>query len=339
MTSPIIVKNGRVRVLDQRLLPHKIKYMEINSADDGFDAIAKMIVRGAPLIGIVAFYSLALEAGKPGSTEKSLLKKAGKVNSARPTAVNLNEAVRQFAALLEKHGPEKSFAALAMKKAAEFHRKEVKASELIGRHGAKLIRKNSAIMTYCNAGALAAPDLGTALSVIFEAHRQGKVKRVYTCETRPYLQGMRLTAFELEAAGIPFRIISDNTAGFLMKKGMVDAVVVGADRIAANGDIANKVGTFTLAVLAKHHGIPFYVAAPATTIDMSLRDGSKIPIEERSDSELLKIAGRLFAPKKAKGLYYGFDVTDAELITAIITEKGVISPVNRVNMKRILKEG
>lgn len=339
MTSPIVVKNGRVHVLDQRLLPHKIKYIEISSADDGFEAIARMIVRGAPLIGIVAFYSLALEAGKPGSMDKSLLKKAGKVNSARPTAVNLNEAVMQFAALLEKHGHEKEFAALAMKKATEFHRKEVKASELIGKHGAKLIRKNSAIMTYCNAGALAAPDLGTALSVIFEAHRQGKVMRVYTCETRPYLQGMRLTAFELEAAGVPFRIISDNTAGFLMKKGMVDAVVVGADRIAANGDTANKVGTFTLAVLAKHHGIPFYVAAPATTVDMSLNDGSKIPIEERNDGELLKIAGRLFAPKKAKGLYYGFDVTDAELITAIITEKGVISPVTRNNMKRILKEG
>ncbi len=339
MTSPIIVKNGKALVLDQRLLPHKIKYLEINSADDGFDAIAKMIVRGAPLIGIAAFYSLALEAGRPGSREQSLFRKAGKVNSARPTAVNLNEAVRQFTQLLEKHGREKGFAALAMKKAAEFHKKEVKASEMIGRHGAKLIRKNSSIMTYCNAGALAAPDLGTALSVIFEAHRQGKVKRVYTCETRPYLQGMRLTAFELEAAGVPFRIISDNTAGFLMKKGMIDAVVVGADRIAANGDTANKVGTFTLAVLAKHHGIPFFVAAPATTIDMSLRDGSKIPIEERSDSELLKIAGRLFAPKKAKGLYYGFDVTDAELITAVITEKGVVSPVNRANMKRMLKEG
>lgn len=339
MTSPIVVKNGRVLVLDQRLLPHKIKYIEISSADEGFEAIAGMIVRGAPLIGIVAFYSLALEAGKKDSTERSLLKKAGKVNSARPTAVNLNEAVRQFTQLLEKHGRENGFAVLAMKKAADFHKKEVKASEMIGRHGAKLLKKDSAIMTYCNAGALAAPDLGTALSVIFEAHRQGKVKRVYTCETRPYLQGMRLTAFELEAVGVLFRIISDNTAGFLMKKGMVDAVVVGADRIAANGDTANKVGTFTLAVLAKHHGIPFYVAAPATTVDMSLKDGAKIPIEERSDSELLKIAGRLFAPKKAKGLYYGFDVTDAELITAIITEKGVVSPVNRANMKRILKEG
>ena len=338
MTAPIIVRKGRVLVLDQRLLPHKIKHVRIKNADDGFKAIADMIVRGAPLIGIVAYYSLALEAGKPGSNERSLLKKAGKVNAARPTADNLKEAVRQFTLLLEKHGQDKNFAALAMKKAAEFHRKEVKASELIGRHGAKLIKKGSAIMTYCNAGALAAPDLGTALAVIFEAHRQGKVKRVYTCETRPYLQGMRLTAFELEAAGVPFRIISDNTAGFLMKKGMVDAVVVGADRIAGNGDTANKVGTFTLAVLAKHHGIPFYVAAPLTTIDMSLRDGSEIPIEERSDGELVNIAGKRFAPRKARGLYFGFDVTDADLITAIITEKGVVSPVNRANMKKIAKE-
>jgi len=337
LASPILLKKGKVFVLDQRLLPNEIKYREIGSADDGFDAIARMIVRGAPLIGITAFYALAAEAARPRATADRLFQKAERLNSARPTAVNLNAAVAAFTSILKEHAGERDFGKKAMKAAAEFHQREVGASEAIGRHGAALIKKNSSILTYCNAGALAAPDFGTALSVIFEARRMKKVSRVYTCETRPYLQGMRLTAFELSAAKIPFRVICDNTAGFLMKKGMVDAVVVGADRIALNGDTANKIGTFTLAVLARHHGIPFYVAAPRTTIDSSIRDGSQIPIEERDDSELLKIAGKRVAPRGASGLYYGFDVTDASLITAVITEKGVVTPVNRTGLRKLLE--
>jgi methylthioribose-1-phosphate isomerase len=335
VNEPLFLKNGKLFVLDQRLLPHKIKYIEIRSADEGFEAIKNMIVRGAPLIGITAMYALAVEAQKT-TTPGHLLKKTSKINSARPTAVNLNFAAEEFSALVKKYSDKPDFNKIAMKTAAAFHSREIKASRAIGRNGAKLIKKDSTILTYCNAGALAAPDFGTALAVIFEAFKRGKVKEVFTSETRPYLQGMRLTAFELQNAKIPFRIISDNTAGFLMKKGMIDAIVVGADRIAANGDAANKIGTFALAVLAKYHNIPFYVAAPGTTIDFSIKSGGEIPIEERSDKELLYVGGRRIAPNGARGLYYGFDVTDNALITAIITEKGIASPVNKNTLAGLL---
>jgi methylthioribose-1-phosphate isomerase len=337
LIQPLFLENGILFVLDQRLLPHKVKYIKIISADEGFDAIAKMIVRGAPLIGITAFYALAAEARNTKSKDIAahLLKKAAKVNSARPTAVNLNFAVREFVKLVKIFSAKPGFAKIAAVKAAEFHAREAKATRLMAKNGARLIKEGSAVLTYCNAGALAAPDYGTALGVIFEAHKQGKVREVFTCETRPYLQGMRLTSFELAEAKIPHRIISDNTAGFLMKKGMIDAVVVGADRIAANGDTANKIGTFTLAVLAGHHKIPFYVAAPVTTIDLSIKTGKEIPIEERSDAELLNIGGKRIAPKSSKGLYFGFDVTENNLITAIITEKGVASPVSASALKNL----
>lgn len=337
MIEPLFLKDGKLFVLDQRALPNKTILVGIKCAEDGFNAIRKMIVRGAPLIGITAMYSLALEARQTKKKDIfSHLEKAGeKLKSSRPTAVNLGFAVDHFLDYAKKNFNSPEFHSLALKEAVSFHKTAIRATKLIAENGARLIKKGSGILTYCNAGSLATTGYGTALGVIYEAFKRKKVKEVFVSETRPYFQGMRLTSLELQNAKIPFRIISDNTAGHLMSKGFIDAVVVGADRIASNGDTANKIGTFSAAVLAKYHKIPFFVAAPVSTIDFSLKNGNEIPIEERNDEELLSLFGRRIAPKNAKGLYYAFDVTPAALITAIITEKDAVSPVNAKKLKEV----
>lgn len=334
MTEPLVLKNNRVFVLDQRFLPLRKKYLEIKSADDGFRAIRDMIVRGAPLIGVTAFYALAIEA-KRGT--KPLFKKAVKMASARPTAVNLMFAVKEFEELLLQRGGSPRFGEIALKAAVDFHKREIEATRRISENGEALFSKPSAVMTHCNAGALATTGFGTALGVISFAYKKGKIKEVFACETRPYFQGMRLTAFELKEANIPHKVVCDNTAGFLMKKGLIGAVVVGADRIASNGDTANKIGTFSLAVLCRHHEIPFYVAAPMSTVDFSIKDETGIPIEERDSKELFSLLKRNCSRKSQEALYYAFDITPHGLITAIITDKGVVSPVNASTMKRLLK--
>ena len=300
--EPIRWKGDRLELLDQRLLPDQIVYLECRSAAEVADAIRGMAVRGAPAIGCAAAFGVVL--GKGAAESFAVLA------ASRPTAVNLFWA-------LERMKQAKDLEAEAKAIFAE----DLAANLAIGRHGAALIPQGARILTYCNTGALATSGHGTALGVI----RSSKAKNisVIACETRPYLQGARLTAWECMQEGIPCTLIADNMAGHLMSRGEVDVAIVGADRIAANGDVANKIGTYTVAVLAKRHGIPFYVAAPLSTFDPKIPDGSHIPIEERAAEELTGYRDRRWAPQGVKVRNPGFDVTPAELVTAIITENGV----------------
>ncbi|MCX7830079.1 MAG: S-methyl-5-thioribose-1-phosphate isomerase [Acidobacteria bacterium] len=324
MAEPLLLKGKRVFVLDQRHLPQEKIFIEIKSAQDGFTVIKDMVVRGAPLIGVVAYYALAIEAKKEKNI-RSLLKKADELSKARPTAVNLKFACDLFKKIVKTNWMKSDFDEIVFEKAKEFHRKEVESTVKMAKNGLQFFGKKSRVLTYCNAGSLATTGYGTALGIIKYAYEKGKIKEVFSCETRPYLQGLRITAFELEESKIPYKVICDNAAGHLMKGKMIDAVVVGADRIASNGDTANKIGTYTLAVLAKENKIPFYVAAPMSTIDFSIKNGDEIKIEEREGKEIYDLLDKNIFKKSYKTLYYGFDVTPAKYITAIITDKGVVS--------------
>jgi methylthioribose-1-phosphate isomerase len=295
-------------MLDQRELPGKEVWLELTTADGVVEAIRGMAVRGAPAIGIAGAYGVVL-----AKLRGEDLSAAGhKLANARPTAVNLAWAVEQ--ALASDHP-----LAVAQKIEAD----DLAMNLSIGRHGAELVPPGANVLTVCNTGALATAGHGTALGIIRSAHAQGKGIHVWSCETRPRQQGLKLTAYELMKEGIPFHSIADSAAASLMQRGEVDFVVAGADRIAANGDTANKIGTYSLAVLAKHHQIPFVIAAPGSTFDLSLADGSNIPIEERETSELTEVDGQAVAPKGTPVFNPGFDVTPGELITAIVTDKGV----------------
>ncbi len=321
MVEPIKIEDKKVYVLNQKLLP-EIKWVEIKGFKDGFNAIKNMIVRGAPLIGITAFYSLVTEVNRKNLSKNEILKKAELMRTARLTAVNLDFAIDRFKEIVEENFSKSNFNKILFSSANNFHKKEVAATKKIAQFGLKLFAKKSTVLTYCNAGSLATTGWGTALGVIKCAFKKGKIKKVFACETRPYLQGLRLTAFELQSEKIPFKVVCDNTAGFLMKRGEIDAVVVGADRIALNGDTANKIGTYTLAVLAKENNIPFYVAAPTSTIDKNIKDGSSIPIEKRKGSEVLENVKVKVNLKDEDFCYFAFDITPYDLIDAIITEKG-----------------
>lgn len=295
-----------------------------------------MAVRGAPAIGCVAAYGMVLASRGHGTHPRALktLRDSARVlEAARPTAVNLAWAVRRM--MRHALGSKGAFSARSFEKGMEaeavrIHREDVAGNLRMGELGAALFPARCTVLTHCNTGALATSEHGTALGVIRTAHAKGKLKKVFVDETRPYLQGARLTAWELEEDGIPYEIITDSMAGHFMKLGEVDAVIVGTDRIAANGDVANKIGTYSLAVLARHHGIPFYVAGPLSSIDFSLRHGNRIPIEERSSREVLEIRRQLIAPRGARARHPAFDVTPARFVTAIITEKGIIrSPTPR----------
>lgn len=336
-TEPIIVKGKRVFVLDQRFLPKRRNYLEIKCADDGFKFIREMVVRGAPLIGVVAFYSLAVETMK-NSNVLSLLKKADKLAKARPTAVNLQFACQEFKKSLKKISNSASLTEVIFEKAKEFHEREIWATQKIAENGLTLFKMNSRVLTYCNAGSLATTGWGTALGVIKYGYEKGMIKEVMACETRPFLQGLRLTAFELNRSGIPCKVVCDNMAGFLMKQKKIDVVVVGADRISLNGDTANKIGTYTLAVLAKENKVPFYIAAPSSTIDFSLKDGSKIKIEERSGKEMFSFLDKKIFYQSYETLYYAFDITPSNLISAIVTEKGVVRPPLSRGLRELLKD-
>ncbi len=344
----------RLLLLDQRKLPHEEVWVSCETAEEVAKAISDMVTRGAPLIGITAAFGMVLAAQKAkrkneecevkgaeeGKAMMSELERAAQVLvSARPTAVNLSWAVKRMLEFAQEisHLPLDEFVARFEEEAIAIYREDFEANQRIGEYGAKLLPQNCSILTHCNTGALAVSNLGTALGVIKTAYRQGKVQFVWVDETRPFLQGSRLTAWELLKEGIPFKIIVDGAAPWLMRKGLVDAVIVGADRIARNGDVANKIGTYMLAVAAKRHGIPFYVAAPTSTLDLSLPSGEHIPIEERDENEVLGWHGFKVAPENAHAFNPAFDVTPAELVTAIVTERGVAFPPYDESLEKLCK--
>lgn len=324
-------KNNTVVMIDQTLLPEKEVYRKYKTYTEVAKAIKDMIVRGAPAIGVTAAMGVALGALKIKSSDmKGFTKEFNKITSlmasTRPTAVNLFWAIERMKAVAADNA---SLGVAGLKKrlveeAKIIHAEDIEICRMIGKHGGKLL-KNGTVLTHCNAGALATAGYGTALGVIRGAIEQGKKIAVYADETRPFLQGSRLTAWELKKDKIEVTLITDNMAGYMMKKGLIDAVVVGADRIAANGDVANKIGTYSVAVLAKEHGIPFFVAAPLSTIDMKIKHGDFIPIEERAASEVTHMKGRRIAPAGIKVKNPAFDVTPSKFVAAIITEKGAVT--------------
>lgn len=309
-------ESGALLLLDQRLLPREETWLRLETVHDAASAIRNMAVRGAPAIGITAAYGMALAA--KNNEEKNSAARI--LKESRPTAVNLFWAVDRMLALETW-----SFES-ALREAKVIELEDVQMNLAIGEHGMTLLEPGVRILTVCNTGALATSGHGTALGIIRSMHYEGHEIFVYSCETRPRQQGLRLTAYELIKEGIPFASIVDGAAGYLMSLGKVDCVIVGADRIASNGDSANKIGTYSLAVLARQHDIPFYVAAPSSTLDSTLADGSGIPIEERDATELTEVDGHPIAPEKCPVWNPAFDVTPGSLISAIITEDGVHLP-------------
>jgi methylthioribose-1-phosphate isomerase len=331
--TPVCWEDGRLVLIDQTRLPTEEVERVCGSWPEVAEAIRSLVVRGAPAIGVAAAFGVVLAARASRATDRSTLltdlEEAIKgLAATRPTAVNLFWALdrmRRTAAA----GPELSVGALRdrlLVEAQAILAEDLAANRAIGAHGAALVPEHARLLTHCNAGALATAGYGTAVGVIRAAHELGRLALVWVDETRPVMQGSRLTAWELAKEGIPHRLISDVAAGFVMKRGEVDMVVTGADRIAANGDTANKIGTYSVAVLARHHRIPFYVAAPCSTIDPSIATGDSIVIEERAAAEVRGVAGRQTAPTASPVFNPAFDVTPAELITAIITERGVVRP-------------
>jgi methylthioribose-1-phosphate isomerase len=324
---------GAVCLIDQRRLPHEQVTVRCTDLAAVAAAIKTMTVRGAPAIGITAAYGMALAAEQAHADDgrallASLARAKAELDAQRPTAVNLAWATSRVLARAEAaatDGPA-AIGAAVLAEAQAIHAEDLAMCHAIGDHGAALIPARGHVLTHCNAGGLATAGYGTALAPIRTAHAQGRAVHVFVDETRPFLQGARLTAWELREAGIPQTLITDSMAGFMMRRGEVDCVIVGADRIVANGDVANKIGTYSLAVLARAHGIPFYVAAPSSTIDLSMAHGDLIPIEERPAAEVVALGGQQIAPAGVAAAHPAFDVTPHELVTAIITERGVIYP-------------
>jgi methylthioribose-1-phosphate isomerase len=319
-----------VRFIDQTKLPTEETYVNCTTAEQVADVIRNMVVRGAPAIGVAAAMGIALGMKNSKAENGAELKKdfdriADLIGKTRPTAVNLFWAIQRMSDKFEhaRMRPIPQVKEVLIEEAKRMHAEDIAANQAMGRHGATLMPSAGGVLTHCNAGALATAGYGTALGVIRAAVEQGKKIHVYADETRPFLQGSRLTAWELMKDGIPTTVISDNMAGAMMKKGKIGAIVVGADRIAANGDVANKIGTYTVAVLAREHEIPFYVAAPFSTIDLATPDGSKIPIEERNGKEVTHIAGKQMVPDGVSVENPAFDVTPAKYVAAIITERGI----------------
>jgi methylthioribose-1-phosphate isomerase len=320
---------NRVRILDQTKLPREEVYLELDDDQSIASAIAELKIRGAPAIGVAGAYGIALGALKIESEARGeflgkLHAVAESIAATRPTARNLFQAVDRMRQVAEASEDVEQIKAALVAEAVRIHAEETRATRKLSQSGARLIKDGATILTHCNTGPLATTGYGTALGVMIQAKEQGKRIKVLATETRPLLQGARLTTWELQKAGIPVTLITDSAAGYFMRRGEVDGVMVGADRIAANGDTANKIGTYALAVLAKENNIPFYVAAPTTTIDPSLASGDEIPIEERSGEEITHIQGVPIAPEGTVAANPAFDVTPHDYITAIITEKGII---------------
>src|SRR2546426_12809515 len=319
-----------VRFIDQTKLPTEETYVTCKTHEQVADVIRKMVVRGAPAIGVAAAMGIALgiknsKAATGAELKQEFERICDLIGKTRPTAVNLFWAIRRMRQKFEyfRMRTIPQIKQELIEEAQRMHAEDIAANQAMGRHGATLMPTSGGVLTHCNAGALATCGYGTALGVIRAAVEQGKKLHVYADETRPFLQGSRLTAWELVKDGIPTTVISDNMSGAIMRQGKIGAVIVGADRIAANGDVANKIGTYTVAVLAKEHGIPFYVAAPISTVDLETPDGSQIPIEQRSAIEVTHIAGKAITPAGVEIENPAFDVTPAKYVTAIVTERGI----------------
>jgi methylthioribose-1-phosphate isomerase len=325
--------DDKIRIIDQTQLPEKLVYLDIDRLDVLGEAIENLRVRGAPAIGIAGAMGVALAAqAYPGDNKKELIDEVDKVvdflGSTRPTAVNLFWALDRMKGVLisvQKNSVPQIKRAL-VEEALNIFEEDREICRRMGRHGAELLPQNAVVLTHCNAGGLATADFGTALGVIYAAVETGKTVRVFADETRPLLQGSRLTAWELHASGVEVTILCDSASGFLMSRNRIDCILVGADRISANGDTANKIGTYSLAVLAEKHHVPFYVVAPVSTFDFSLDSGSRIPIEERSAHEVTQLFGRKTGPDDVPVFNPAFDVTPHELVTAFVTEAGVLYP-------------
>jgi methylthioribose-1-phosphate isomerase len=313
-------RKGRVRLIDQRALPGELRFVECATVDELCAAIGSLAVRGAPALGVAGAFGVALAAATIERSE-GVQSAARRLAATRPTAVNLAWGVDRALRAWERGGVDAAIA-----EAERIAADDVAANRVLGGLGAELVPDDARVLTHCNTGSLATVGYGTALGVVRAAHERGKRPRVWAGETRPLLQGARLTAWELERLGIPVTVVADAMAGSLMASGDVDVVVVGADRIAANGDVANKIGTYPLAVLAREHGVPFVVAAPISTIDLDTPTGSAIPVEERSGDEVVRIGDERIAPTGVAAANRAFDVTPARLVTAIVTEHGILRP-------------
>jgi methylthioribose-1-phosphate isomerase len=336
--------DGFVRLIDQTELPTRLVYRDCKNASEVWEAIKLLRVRGAPAIGITAAMGVVVGVretldGSPAEFLATLSKVDAHLRTSRPTAVNLFWALDRVRRSVEPHLGKKSpreLAEVLLQEAFAIREEDAAMCRAIGRHGAARIEPGTGVLTHCNTGGLATAEYGTALSILLTAADEGKNIHVYADETRPLLQGARLTMWELLQHGVPATLICDSMAGQVMKEGRIQSVFVGADRITANGDAANKIGTYGVAVLAKHHKIPFYVAAPSSTFDLSLASGDRIPIEQRDPREITEGMGKRTAPEGALVYNPAFDVTPADLIAGIVTEKGIIEPVTEANVRRML---
>ncbi len=334
----------KLRLLDQRVLPGEEKFLDFHDVRGVANAIADMVVRGAPAIGVTAAYGVVisaqthLSAGAEDWVER-VREDMQVLADSRPTAVNLFWALAQMQRCLEGVATEPNPVASLLERALTLHREDIAGNRVMGELGAALIEPGKAVLTHCNTGSLATGGYGTALGVIRSAYAAGRIERVFADETRPWLQGARLTAWELVQDSIPVSLIPEGAAAHLMKQGDVGWVIVGSDRIVANGDVANKIGTYGLAVMARYHGVKFMVVAPTTTIDMEISKGELIPIEQRGASEVLSFAGTRIAPEGALAWNPVFDVTPAGLIDAIVTEKGVVRQPTAEKMRALMSEG
>ena len=341
MKEHIFFKDGALFVLDQRLLPFREEYVSIRGLDEAERAIKEMVVRGAPLIGIVCGYGFALEAKrrwerKGGLDEADIEEISSRLRNTRPTGANLFWAIRRMEDVYRRCRREGNVAERLLQEAISIHGEDVETNRRLSLNGSELIEDGDTVLTHCNAGALATGGYGTALGVIRAARDGGKNVKVFATETRPYLQGARLTVYELLEEGIEVTLVPDNHVGVLCAKGRVKKVLVGADRIALNGDFANKVGTYMIALCAKRHGIPLFVAAPLSTFDREARDGSDMVLEEREGREVLYLDSKPITLDHTKALYFSFDVTPSSLVTCFITERGIIGRPFKRHISRLL---
>jgi methylthioribose-1-phosphate isomerase len=331
-------------MIDQRVLPHQHKIIRCTTPQQVIKAIKNMTIRGAPAVGIAGAMALALgakqvQAADPQTFRRKFVHLCQQVKTARPTGHNLGWAVEKVYSVVIENPEADVFElqSLIRRKADELIEEDIAVNKAMGAWGSKVIPQGAHILTYCNAGALATADYGTAVGVIRSAFDADNSIKVFSCETRPFLQGCRLTTYELAQVGIPVTLITDNAVGSLMQQKKIDVVVVGADRIAANGDVANKIGTYTVSVLARTHNVPFYVAAPRSTIDPTILDGSAIPIEERDPREVTHFCGRLMAPEGVPALNPAFDVTPNKYVTGIITEVGVLRKPFKTSIRKAME--
>lgn len=338
----IIWQDDCLKIIDQTFLPNREVYVDLTSVGQVWEAIQKLRVRGAPAIGIAAAYGLYLGIKDlPDSGFIFFIEECKRVsdylNSSRPTAVNLSWALNRIIITLssQQEKPIEELKRIALKTAKTIHNEDKQLCKTIGEVGSELIPNNAHVLTHCNTGGLATAQYGTAFSVILHAYQKKKIKKVWVDETRPLLQGARLTTWELKKANIPHTLNTDAAAAFLMQQGLVDVVITGADRITRNGDTANKIGTYALAVLAKEHHIPFYIAAPHSTIDMNLKEGSEIDIEYRDSEEVTRFAQKQTAPDKTDAINPAFDITPFRYITGFITDKGIIEPNYKENFNQL----